>query len=84
MKSLSLQYFAMTLHICLDIPIQVEDMGSQKYNGNGKLDFNPTLYFYLDQQRVDREQHFIQKQKTICISAMQYVIAILATSFLIL
>jgi len=60
MKRLSLQYFAVTLHICIDIPSHVEDMGSQKYNGNGKLDFNPMLYFYLDQQRIDREQLFIQ------------------------
>ena len=29
-------------------------------NGNGKLDFNPILYFYLDQQRIDREKLFIQ------------------------
>jgi len=60
MKCLSLQYFAVTLHICIDIPSHVEDMGSQKYNGNGKLDFIPMLYFYLDQQRIDREQLFIQ------------------------
>jgi len=35
-------------------------MGSQKHNGNGKLDLNPMLYFYLDQQRIYREQLFIQ------------------------
>ena len=56
MKSLCLQYFAVTLHIFIAIQSHVEDMVSQKYDGNGKLDFNPMLYFYLDQQRIDREQ----------------------------
>jgi len=60
MKCLSLQYFVVTLHIFIDIPSHVEEIGSQKYNGNDKLDFNPMLYFYLDQQRIDREQLFIQ------------------------